>query len=146
MRKVFIDSDIFVRDLRYPRDSKTKANDRFLKKVISNKIKGATSIFNLLEICGILSYNLNRQELVQLYADFINRYKVQILFPADASGNLQYDIPQIFSQIQNKQSLGDAQISYVIERFEDHLISFVSWNAPHFEGKLPIPVMTPDTA
>jgi len=144
MKKVFIDSDIFVRDLRYPRDARTESNRKFIEKIKSKKGLGGTSIFNLLEVCGILSFNLSSEELLQLYGDFINYYKVQILFPADANGNLQYDIAKIFGQIQKKQSLGDAQISYVVERFASQLSCFVSWNAPHFTEKLPLLVRTPE--
>jgi predicted nucleic acid-binding protein len=145
MKKVFIDSDLFVRDLRYPRDNRTNTNRKFLEKVKNRKIAGATSIFNLLEVCGILSFNLSFQDLMGLYADFTHHYNVQILFPADSSGNLQYDIPIIFEQIQKKQSLGDAQIGYVIERFSNQLSCFVSWNAAHFEGKISVPVKTPES-
>ena len=144
MKKVFIDSDLFVRDLRYPRDMRTAINQKFLDRVRRRKIHGVTSIFNLLEVCGILSFNLSSSDLLRLYADFTHHYNLQILFPADGAGNLEYDIPRIFEQIQGKQSLGDAQISYVVHRFADHLSCFVSWNAVHFEGKLPLPVKTPE--
>lgn len=144
MKKVFIDSDIFVRDLRYPRDARTEMNQKFLDQVKSKRFRGVTSIFNLLEICGILSYNLSQEKLIGLYGDFCNRYRVQVLFPADATGLLQYDIPKIFDQMLKKQSLGDAQTGYVIERFVSHLSCFVSWNAAHFVGKISIPTKTPE--
>jgi hypothetical protein len=144
LKRVFIDSDLFVRDLRYPRDARTEGNGKFLDLVRSRKIRGATSIFNLLEVCGILSFNLSAKDLADLYSDFTNHYRIKILFPADATGNLQYDIPQIFEQIRKKQSLGDAQISYVVNRFAGQLSCFVSWNAAHFEERFPIPVRTPE--
>ena len=144
MKKVFIDSDVFVRDLRYPRDKRSAINKRFLEKVKSRKIHGVTSIFNLLEICGILSFNLSEDQLIGLYGDFCNHYKVQVFFPSDASGNLQYDIPEIFRHIQKKNSLGDAQVHYIVERFSDQLSQFVSWNANHFEDKIALPVKTPE--
>jgi predicted nucleic acid-binding protein len=144
VKKVFIDSDLFVRDLRYKRDKKKELNNKFLKKVKGKKIPGVTSIFNLMEICGILSFNYSEKDLVDLYSDFTNHYNIQILFPSNSSGDLQYDIPQIFEQIQKKQCHGDAEISYVVNRFADQLKYFVSWNSIHFEGKLNVPVMTPD--
>lgn len=144
MKKIFIDSDIFVRDLRYPRDQKTETNKNFLHHVKSGKLRGLTSIFNVLEVCGVLSFNYTREDLINLYGDFCNHFNVKVLFPADASGNLQYDLPKILEQIQKKQDLGDAQISYVIERFSDQLSCFVSWNARHFEGKVSVPVKTPE--
>lgn len=144
MKHVFIDSDVFVRDLRYPRDQRSEANRRFLETMRQRKGRGVTSIFNALEVCGILSFNLSPQQLVDLYGDFCNHYRIQILFPADAEGRLQYDIPRIFSRIQQRQSLGDAQVAYVVDRFANDLASFVSWNVDHFAGKLPIPVTTPE--
>lgn len=143
MQATFIDSDIFVRDLRYPRDPRSVVNRQFLKRVHARHIRGTTSIFNLLEICGIVAHNISSTQLVDLYSDFCQHYNITVLFPADAQGDLQYDVPRIFQQIQIRQSLGDAQISYVVNRFANDLSRFVSWNAPHFEGKLPIPACTP---
>ena len=144
MRKVFIDSDIFVLDPRYPRDVRYQVNQKFLGLVRTGRIKGATSIFNLLEVCGILSFNLSASDLVGLYADFCRRYRIKLLFPADATGQLQYPIETIFGQIQKKQGLGDAQVGYVASRFREHLSHFVSWNAPHFEGRVDLPALRPD--
>lgn len=144
MKKVFIDSDIFVRDLRYPRDQRSQINRRFLEQVRAKKIRAVTSIFNLLEVCGILSFNLSADQLMGLYADFCQHYNIQLLFPADPNADLLYKIPEIFVQIQKKQSLGDAQIAYVVQRFQDQLTCFVSWNASHFQDKLAIPSKTPE--
>lgn len=144
MKQVFIDTDIFVRDLRYQRDANIASNQNFLEKVRSRKIKGVTSIFNLLEVCGVLSFNMSQDGLLKLYADFTKHYAVQILFPANPQVELQYDIPQIFQSIINKQSLGDAQISYVINRFASDLSYMATWNIAHYEGSVTIPVLTPD--
>ncbi|MDL1956278.1 MAG: hypothetical protein LWW95_04390 [Candidatus Desulfofervidus auxilii] len=51
---IFIDSDVFLIDLRYRRDPKFNDNQIFLQN-IKNLGNGVTTIFNLLEICGILS-------------------------------------------------------------------------------------------
>lgn len=146
MKSVFIDSDIFVRDLRYQRDANIAANQKFLEKVRNRKIKGVTSIFNVLEVCGILSFNLSQDSLLKLYADFTKYYGIQILFPANPNVELQYDIPKIFQSISQKQGLGDAQISYVINRFASDLSHMVTWDLAHYSGKVAIPVMTPDQA
>lgn len=143
MKSVFLDSDLFVLDIRYLRDTRIEQNSRFLEKVRTGKIRGVTSIFNILETCGVLSYNLSSEELVNLYEEFTERYGVKIFLPADSTGNLQYDIPAIFGHIKKKKSLGDAQVSYVVERFASQLSCFVSWNASHFLDKLPIPAKTP---
>ncbi len=51
----FIDSDIFIIDFRYKKDKKYSQNLRFLHSFPENEISGFTSIFNLLEVCGVLS-------------------------------------------------------------------------------------------
>lgn len=144
MKTVFIDSDIFVRSLRYPRDQKNEINEKFLSQVQKTKIKGVTSYFNVLEVCGVLSFNYSTDDLMGLYSDFINHFRVKVLYPSDADGVFQYDLVRIFEAIRKKQALCDAQISYVVERFSDLISVFVSWNARHFEGKLSVPVMTPE--
>ncbi len=144
MKRVLVDTDVFVRKLRYPRDRDSEVNSRFLENVKGGRIKGATSIFNVLEVCGILSFNLSSDNLIGLYTGFGDHFGVKIYFPADGDGNLQYDYAGIFKNIQTKQSLGDAQIGYVVERFANLVSGFVSWNAGDFQGKLPVPVMTPE--
>lgn len=143
MKQTFIDSDIFVRELRYPNDAQSVPNQKFLEKIRSGEFKGVTSVFNLLEVCGILSFNLSQDQLMRLFEGFTQRYNIQILYPASATVEFQYDIPQIVQGIMNKQALGDAQVSYVIRRFASDLKCLVTWNKPHFENRVPIPVFTP---
>ncbi|GFP22369.1 hypothetical protein HKBW3S06_01597, partial [Candidatus Hakubella thermalkaliphila] len=76
--KVFIDSDIFIRDLRYPKDQRFRENSAFLEQVYKGKLKGFTSIYNVLEVCGILSFNLSEERLLELYAGFRDKYNLQI--------------------------------------------------------------------
>lgn len=44
-----LDSDIFVLDLRYPTDPRQAINKRLLQ---SRETERATTIFNILEVCG----------------------------------------------------------------------------------------------
>lgn len=140
---IFVDSDIFVRDLRYPRDKLQITNSRFLNAMKERPFRACTSLFNILEVCGILSFNLSEVDLKNLYTEFAAHYGLKVLFPVNAQGHFDYDIPQIFLKITTKQSLCDAQISYVVERFAKKIKTFITWNAAHFSGKLPIPVLTP---
>lgn len=140
---IFIDSDVFVRDLRYRRDEHFADNARFLDQLKKRKTTACTSIFNVLEVCGILSFNLNESDLRDLYRGFTAHYGVKVVFPAHNDGDLNYDIPKIFLQMAKKQCLSDAQISYVVERFSGKIKKFVTWNAIHFVGKISVPVLTP---
>jgi hypothetical protein len=42
---------------------------------------GATAVFNLLELAGILSFNLNEQQLLNLLTLFPEQYHVAVLPP-----------------------------------------------------------------
>lgn len=63
---IFIDTDIFVIDKLFPNDNRYKINKAFL-----DESKGrSTSIFNLFEMLGIASFNLNEVELMKLFKGF----------------------------------------------------------------------------
>lgn len=144
MKRLFLDSDIFIRQLRYKRDVRFEANQKLLDRIVAGKMRGFTSVFNVLEVCGVLSFNLSPEELTDLYVDFPNRYRVKILASFNKEGCFDYDVFALFEQIQKRQSLGDAETALTVQRFTRHLDAFVSWNAKHFEGKISIPAKTPD--
>jgi hypothetical protein len=142
---VFIDTDIFVRNLRYRDDKNIIENDRFLELVKEKKIIGFTSIYNLLELCGIMSFNLSPESLLHLYGGFKKSFRLkQILFGKSSDENLIIDINIIFGQLFKKMSFGDALIAACVDYHRDLIEGFVSWNAKHYEGKLNIDVYTPD--
>ena len=144
--KLFIDTDIFVRDLRYRDDKNIKDNDHFLNLVKLKKVIGLTSIFNLLELCGILSFNLSPESLFHLYWGFKKKYQLkQILFGKTFDENLSIDINIIFGYLIKKMSFGDALVAACIEYHKDQIEGFVSWNVKHFEDKLNINLYTPHT-
>jgi hypothetical protein len=141
--KVFIDSDIFIRDLRYQRDQKFRENSFLLEQVYKRKLKGFTSIYNLLEICGVLSFNLSEESLFGLYAGFRDRYNLQIIFPKGNGQSVCFLIEDILSLMSKKLSFGDALITSIVEQNSKGLDKFVSWNAEHFKDKLSIEAITP---
>ena len=143
MPTAIVDSDIFVTALRYPDDCHAKDNNEFLHLIQIGKIKGYTTYFNVLEVCGILSFNLPMRELQKLYEQFCQKFNVKVLYPSLPSGEFQYEFDKIFKLISNKQGLGDAQVSYIANRFADDVDAFVSWNAKHFKDKLLVEAMTP---
>lgn len=71
---IFLDSDIFLIDLRYRRDLRYEKNAAFLLELKRRKRQAVTSIFNLLEVCGVLSFNLNEQQLVDLFYHLPTHY------------------------------------------------------------------------
>lgn len=140
---IVVDTNVFVIDLRYPRDRHFSVNRRFLHPLAQSG-RGAISIFNVLEICGILSFNFNAQQLRELFHYFSQRYQVRIL-PFAA---LDRPLPlltgaDMFGCLERKASFGDALLMATIANHLPEAAQFVSWDAPHFRGKIHLPVLTP---
>lgn len=138
-----IDTSVFVIDLRYKRDKNFAVNRSFLDRIAAER-RGATTIFNLLEVCGILSFNLNETQLKELVHYFPQHYRLEVFphstfespLPALKTGDL-------FEIISKRTGLGDALILGAIEKHIPGAARFVSWNAHHFDGRLSIPALTP---
>jgi hypothetical protein len=140
---IFVDSNLFVVDLRYPGDANYRLNRHALDR-LSTEGSAVTSILNVLEVCGILSFNLSREALHALYVHFPHRYRVAVV-PA---GGYDAVLPaphvrELLSAMERRMALKDAEIALVVEQQSANLTAFLSWNARHFAGKLSVPAMTP---
>ena len=58
---VLLDSNIFILDRFFPRDSLYPQNRAFIEKLAS--VDASVSSLNLLEICGVASFRLSTDEL-----------------------------------------------------------------------------------
>ena len=143
---VLVDSDVFLIDLRYPRDARFAANRAFLERLASTD-QGATTIYNLLEICGVLSFNLNRRQLTALYTHFGRRFRLQVL-PDVAPGTRlpSFPIGDILSIIERRVAFGDALVLALLEAHQREVTMFVTWNARHFRAQTAIDVLEPPAA
>ena len=141
---VFLDTNIFIIDLRYQRDRHYRINRTFLEKVQVDR-NGKTSIVNLLELCGILSFNLNRRQLDNLFHYFPRRYSVNI-FPEDypTLATVQFGMRQLFEMISRKLSFADALLLQHIESHSPRVSALITWDADHFKGKSSLEILTPE--
>lgn len=140
---VFIDTNIFVIDLRYKDDVNFKINRNFLD-LVAEKGRGVTSIINLLELCGILSFNLNQQQITELFHYFPLRYTIDIIPSNSIDSPLpEIAIKDIMEITYKKASFGDALIANLVNRHLKENSIFVSWDAIHFKNLLSIKTMTP---
>lgn len=138
-----IDTPIFVIDLRYKRDRNFSANRTFLDEIAKRRA-GVTTIFNLLEVCGILSFNLSAKQLTELFHYFPQHYEVDVLPHSTLESPLPAFITDdLFRLISMKTAFGDALILAAVQKHVSGAARFVSWNAEHFQGRLSIPVLTP---
>lgn len=139
---IFIDSNIFVLALRYPRDTNAEVNTRFLEAVHARG-DGVTSLANLLEICGILSFNLNRRQLLSFHAHFARRFNVAVVPAAESERVTQATSTEILAFMARRMSFGDALVAHAVDTWAHDAEAFVSWDARHFRGRIAPPALTP---
>jgi len=139
-----IDTNIFVIDLRYKRDIHYNKNLTFLN-TIAQSGTGFTTTVNLLELCGILSFNLNERQLFELWLYFQDRYKVTVLPTASIEDNFPtLQIVELFNLIKKRVSLGDALMLGIARKSLAFISTMVTWDKDHFIDKFPGNVLTPE--
>lgn len=141
---IFVDSNVFVIDLRYPRDSAYAVNARFLRR-LSEHGDGATTLVNVLEVAGILSHNLNAQQAIELITHFSQRYSVKV-YPEPAGDTTLWPctrLTELKRLISRRMSFGDALVLSQVEQYATSASTFVSWDFKHFTGKTDLTVMSP---
>ena len=140
---IVIDSDVFILDILYPVDPRTETNKGFLAQT---RFARATTIFNVLEVCGLVSFNKTLEDLRDLFHRFHETYRLQILYPQFASPAtedvLQRLVTRTFTKIIQKMTFGDAVILATAESARAEM--FVTWNIRHFEGRTTMQVLTPE--
>jgi predicted nucleic acid-binding protein len=140
---VLLDTNIFVIDLRYKRDVYYKSNRAFLDYTAQEKT-GFTTIVNLLELCGILSFNLNESQLTELWFYFQDRYKVTVLPVSSLESEFpSVGIKEILELLKNRASLGDALMVVVAQKHMPFISTMVTWDKDHLENIFPGTVLTP---
>ena len=140
---ILIDTNIFVIDLRYKRDINYGSNVKFLERIAGSGT-GFTTLVNLLELCGILSFNLNDKQLIDLWSYFEKRYGISVLPPPDMNSDFPaLSMESLFDQIRKRIPLGEALLLAVAAQYLPFVSTFVTWDKAHFEEKFPGRVITP---
>ena len=140
-KMIFIDTDIFVIDKIFTNDKRFEINEAFLKETEEK----STSIFNLFELLGIASFNLNEVELLKLFKGFDEVYGLRMLYPSTAFISVNDFVESIFEaafqKIKLRMNFQDALILAVAE--QHHCARFVTWNTKHFVNRTYLSVQTP---
>ena len=145
---VVIDSDVLVLAFSYPNDDRQKANQKFLEVV--QTAQPATTIYNVMEVLGQLSFNLSAEHLADWQNWFINAYNLNIIWDTNSKEQIEpetwreiiYERP--FQKMQTvRMAFMDALILSAAEHTPD-VECFVTWNAKHFKGKTTLAVLTPE--
>jgi hypothetical protein len=141
---VLLDSNIFILDRFFPRDSLYPQNRAFIEKLAS--IDASISSFTLLEICGVASFRLSTDELSSWLFGFGAIYSVSII---DLHGLRAHDgeawwsifVAEVAANIAKKMTFGDAVL---LREAESHQAeSIVTWNTKDFSRRTRLSVFTP---
>jgi hypothetical protein len=145
---VVIDSDVLVLAFSYPNDDRQKANQKFLEVI--QTAQPATTIYNVMEVLGQLSFNLSAEYLADWQNWFINAYNLNVIWDTNSKEQVDsetwreiiYERP--FQKMQTvRMAFMDALILSLAEHTPDAEY-FVTWNAKHFKGKTTLTVLTPE--
>lgn len=144
---ILIDTDIFVIDRRYLRDPKFQVNRKFLDYLRDKEIDRATTIFNLYELCGIMSFNLNKQQVQNLFMGFESIYGLKIIYPPLGNKTAEEAFDRVLADtmriILEKVAFLDALVISTAESVSD-VDSLITWNAKHFIKKTKLTAQTPE--
>jgi predicted nucleic acid-binding protein len=141
---VLLDSNIFILDRFFPRDSLYPQNKAFIEKLAS--IDASISSFTLLEICGVASFRLSTDELSSWLFGFGAIYSVSII---DLHGLRTHDaetwwsifVSDVAANIAKKMTFGDAVLLREAEKYGADTI--VTWNTKDFARRTRLTVLTP---
>jgi len=141
---VLLDSNIFIVDRFFPRDTLYPQNKVFVEKLAS--IDAAVSFFTLLEICGVASFRLSANELSAWLFGFNAIYPVSVI---DIHGLRNNDgeawwstfIEEVAANIAKKMTFGDAALLREAEHYDVEAV--ITWNAKDFIRRTRLDVLTP---
>jgi predicted nucleic acid-binding protein len=141
---VLLDSNIFIVDRFFPRDSLYSQNKSFVEKLDS--IDAAISSFTLLEVCGAASFRLSVDELSAWLFTFGAMYPVYVL---DVHGVRTTDceawwstfMEEAAANIAKKMTFGDAVLLREAENYDAEAI--ITWNTKDFVRRTRLTVLSP---
>jgi hypothetical protein len=145
---VVIDSDVLLLAFAYPNDDRQKVNQKFLESV--QTAQPATTIYNVMEVLGQLSFNLSSEQLDEWQDWLANAYNLAVIWDTDSKEKVD---PETWREIiyerpfQKMQTVRMAFMDALILSSAEHTPDveyFVTWNAKHFKGKTNLVVLTPE--
>jgi predicted nucleic acid-binding protein len=141
---ICLDSNIFLIDRFFKRDVHYAANRRLVERLPA--LEAGLSIYSLLEICGLASFNLSSDELARWFYNFDRYYPLKVLLPIGLERTAeQYFanwLASLYQMFTRRMTFADAAILSIAEQYA--ATHFLTWNKRHFEGRTAVQVMTPE--
>ena len=145
---IVIDTDVLWLAFAFHQDGRQAANTAFLEQVQADQ--PATTIYNVLELLGKMSFNLSPDRLDEWRFWLVDAYQLLIIWPTNPS--LTTAAPTFREEIFErpyqkmrsvKMPFMDSLILNLAER-TPNAAQFVTWNTRHFQGKSVLQVLTPE--
>jgi len=141
---ILIDTDVLAIHHIFKSDVRYKITEKFMEK--SKELERGTSIFNLLELCGIVASAGLAQESSLIF-DFYMRLKdMELLYPKFSfTSVLEFwalHNTELMRRIRRGLRLGDAKIVWVGESNLSEAL--ITWNIKHYRNKTPLRILTPE--
>jgi hypothetical protein len=142
---ILLDSDVLLLEMRYPKDPRFSINRQAIQQIQSDSLPLGVTLHTLLEVLGVLSFNMSVPQFSALPQYILGFYRLTVFpnFPPsfDYAG---CSSDELIAQMSAKMALGDAVQAVQIARYASHADRLLTWNAKHFQGKIVIPVETPE--
>lgn len=134
---IALDTDVLAIHYIFTWDKRYRVNEELYARVKGN---AATTIHNLLELCGLFSLAGLSGKVTIIMQKYLKGKEVKLLFPAyhDQWGDY---VSAVISYIGKGLSYSDALIAEALEQSE--LEALITWNKKHFNGKIDLGVLTP---
>jgi predicted nucleic acid-binding protein len=123
---VIIDSDVLVLAFSYPNDERQAVNKKFLKSV--QTAQPATTIYNVMEVLGQLSFNLSAEQLEDWQNWLIRAYNLTVIWDVNSKETIS---PESWREIIYERPFQKMQTSRMA--FLDALILSTAEHAPKVE-------------
>ena len=123
---------IFTWDKRY----------EVVRNLVESDIEKALTIYNVLELCGLMALAQGGSKAVELFKKVHRRGDFRILYWRERSWPQTIFVSRILGYIKRGLSFGDAVTAWLIE--EHNVNTFITYNRKHFVNKVLAKVMTPE--
>lgn len=145
---IAIDTDVLLLAFAFHRDARQSSNNAFLQQ--AQAAGAATTVYNVMELLGKLSFNLSPEQLDAWQSWLIDAYQLTVIWPVKPDSPIdhltfrqEFFIRPFTRMKRFKMPFMDALILDLAER-TPQVTELVTWNARHFLGKSSLPVLTPD--
>ena len=142
---ILLDADVLLIDIRYPTDTRFAVNRRTLERLRDDGRASGITSQALLEVVGVLSFNVSESRISQLAALLPVQYGLLVI--PDPGGHSEYagcSVSEVVERMRRRMALGDAVQIAQMEKYAPTAECLLSWNARHFIGKSVVPTLTPE--